>query len=169
MSNQYRDLTEEEILLVPTFFDDAYFDLENNIYKASWGNHFLRSDDLKAPWIFNSNDQEISTEDLEDAFPGYKRIKDLESRTLVGRARVFIGRARSKPGPLTIIKKLPFRTPTNQSQKMSLTQKVNKPKSPNSLKALQKQSPLRRPNYLAHKHLVQAHHILHRHYQVPFP
>jgi hypothetical protein len=84
MSEQYRDLTEEENLLAPVFFNDIYFDLENNIYKASWGNHFLRIDDLKLPWIFNSNNQEIPKEDLEDAFPGYKRIENLESRTLIG-------------------------------------------------------------------------------------
>jgi hypothetical protein len=84
MSDQFRDLTAEESLLVPVFFDDAYFDLANNLYKASWGNHFLRSDDLKLPWIFTLNDQEISKEDLEDTCPGYNCIKQLESRTLIG-------------------------------------------------------------------------------------
>jgi len=52
MSDKRRDLTEEESESVPSYFDNPFYSLEDNLVYATWNGKVVSSCDGKFPWTF---------------------------------------------------------------------------------------------------------------------
>jgi len=52
MSNKRRDLTEEESKSAPSYFDNPFYSLEDNLVYATWNGRPVSSSNGNFPWTF---------------------------------------------------------------------------------------------------------------------
>jgi len=52
MSDKRRDLTDKESESVPSYFDDPFHSLEDNLVYATWNGRVVSSSNGKFPWMF---------------------------------------------------------------------------------------------------------------------
>jgi len=52
MSDKRRDLTNEESKSVPSYFDNPFYSLEDNLVYTTWNGRPVSSSDAKFPWMF---------------------------------------------------------------------------------------------------------------------
>src|SRR6266702_4250550 len=87
MSDKRRDLTEEESESVPSYFDDPFYSLEDNLVYATWNGRVVSSSDGKFPWTFVLEQRQVHFDDYKESFPNIERVFNLEYTGLTGQYR----------------------------------------------------------------------------------
>ena len=81
---QARGLTTEEKRFIPVYFDEPYYDTRENLFYANWGEREVTSTTGRNLWTFTDTVEEISENDLEQAFPGIKLLDNVNYTELKG-------------------------------------------------------------------------------------
>src|SRR6266702_2596229 len=84
MSNKRRDLTKYESQSVPSYFDDPFYSLEDNLVYATWNERVVSSFDGKFPWTFIAEQRQVHFDDYKESFPNIERVFNLEYTGLTG-------------------------------------------------------------------------------------
>ena len=81
---QARGLTTEEKRFISVYLDEPYYDLQDNLFCANWGEKEVTSTTGRNLWTFTDTVKEISEDDLEQAFPGIKLLDNVNYTELKG-------------------------------------------------------------------------------------
>ena len=71
-----RALTKEEEDQIPIYFNSPY--IEDDLCYAWWEDQLVWSDLEGALWYYDENNEEISDQDFEERFPGYKHLTGIQ-------------------------------------------------------------------------------------------
>jgi len=84
MSDKRRDLTDEESESVPSYFNNPFYSLEDNLVYATWNGRPISSSNTKFPWTFVDEQQQVHFDDYKESFPSIERVSNLEYTGLTG-------------------------------------------------------------------------------------
>src|SRR6266571_6007683 len=87
MSDKRRDLTEEESESVPSYFNNPFYSLEDNLVYATWNGRVVSSLNAKFPWTFVDKQRQVHFDDYKESFLNIERVFDLEYTGLTGQYR----------------------------------------------------------------------------------
>ena len=79
-----RVLTTKEKKFIPVYFEDTYYDTQDNLYYATWGEKEVTSTTGRNLWMFVDTGKEISEDNLKQAFPGIKHLDNVNYTELKG-------------------------------------------------------------------------------------
>ena len=80
-----REVTQEELSRIPTYFHRPYFSLTDNLFHAKWGpKDNVTSPDGDWPWKFEDTKELVEVEDLQETYPHLKDIENVNFQNLTG-------------------------------------------------------------------------------------
>ena len=80
-----REVTQEELNRIPTYFHHPYFSLTDNLFHAKWGTKDnVTSPDGDWPWKFEDTEDLVEVEDLQETYPHLKDIENVNYQNLTG-------------------------------------------------------------------------------------
>ncbi|KAH9163771.1 hypothetical protein EDB89DRAFT_2078485 [Lactarius sanguifluus] len=79
-----RLLTEEEKTRIPVYFDTPFFDLDDKLYQAEFGNQIVISPTGRFPWKNALTQKVLTIQDFEKVFPHIQKVRKLDWIILEG-------------------------------------------------------------------------------------